>query len=102
MRGVDVALQGLQIVAVALDEADPYLIVGNAEHLERRQRRRLGTRSHIDPHDAGAFDRAVGPGADLVFEVLMRRHVRHVDALAGNVEFPAVIDTAQPVRLVAA
>ena len=80
----------------------PDLVVGNAEHLERRQWRRLGARSHIDPHHAGALDRAVRLGADPVLEVLLRRHVRHVDALAGDVEFPAVIDAAQPVRLVAA
>ena len=80
----------------------PDLVVGNAEHLETRQRRRLGARPHIDPHDAGAFDRAVRLGADPVLEVLLRRHVRHIDALAGDVEFPAVIDAAQPVRLVAA
>src|SRR5580692_1550257 len=30
MRGVDVALERLQIIAMALDEADPDLVVGNA------------------------------------------------------------------------
>ena len=60
MRGVDLALERLQIVAVALDEADVDLVFGNVEDLERRQRRRLGARAHVDPHHAGALDHLVG------------------------------------------
>ena len=102
MRGVDIALQRLQIIAVALNEECPDLAVGNVQNLESRQRRRFGARPHIDPDQPGAFDRPVRLGADLVLEVLMRRHVRHVEAVAGHVEFPAVIDAADPALLVAA
>jgi len=41
-------------------------------------------------------------GYALVFEVLMWRYVRHIEALAQNIEFPAVIDAADPTLLVAA
>jgi hypothetical protein len=42
MRGIDLALERLQPVAVALDEADADLVLGNVQDLEGRQRRRLG------------------------------------------------------------
>ena len=67
-----------------------------------RQRRRLGALAHIDPDHAVALGGLVGLGLDLVLEVLMRRHVRHVDAVAVHVVFPAVIDAADAVLLVAA
>ena len=103
MRGVDVALECLQIIAVALDKRDANLGVGHVEDLERRQRRHLfGALPHIDPHHAGALDRRVGLGADLVLEVLQRLHVRHVKAAAGHLEFPTVIDTADAAFFVAA
>src|SRR5690606_18294607 len=44
----------------------------------------------------------VGPGAYLVLKVALRRFRRHVDACAGHVELPAVIDAAQAVFLVPA
>src|SRR5579859_1615160 len=102
MRGVDIALQRLQIIAVALYEGRSDLGVGNAQNLECRQRRRLRPRSHIDPHEPGTLDRAVRFGADLVLEILMRRHIGHVDTSAGRIEFPAVIDAADATLLVAA
>jgi hypothetical protein len=37
-----------------------------------------------------------------VLEILVLGHVRHVEAIAGNVELPAMIDAAQPALLVAA
>jgi len=36
-----------------------------------------------------------------VLEILVRRHARHVDAVAGDVVFPAMIDAADPAFLVA-
>src|SRR5262249_54044473 len=64
------------------------------------QRRRFGACPHIDPDDAGAFRGRIGLGLDLVLEILRRRHARHVDAIAGNVELPAVVDAADAVLLV--
>src|ERR1700752_3226629 len=102
MRSVDVTLQGVQIIAIALDEKNSDLAVGHAENFELRQRRRFGARTHIDPDNAGALDGAIRPGADLVLEILIRQHVRHIEALAGHVKFPAVIDAAQSALLAAA
>ena len=100
MRGIDLALERLQVVAVALDEADLDLVLGHVEDLEGGQRRRLGARAHVDPHHAGALDRLVGPCLHLLLEA-GRRQARHVQAVAGNVELPAVIDAAQTAFLVA-
>jgi hypothetical protein len=54
----------------------------------------------MDPDHAGALDRAVGFRLDLLLEI-RRRHARHVQAVAGDIEFPAMIDAAQPPLLVA-
>ena len=100
MRGVDLALERLQPVAVALDEAHADLVLGNVEDLERRQRRHLRARSHVDPDDAGALGDLVGPRLHLLLEA-RRRQARHVHAVAGDVVLPAVIDAADPAFLVA-
>ena len=100
MRGVDLALERLQPVAVALDEADADLVLGNVQDLEGRQRRSLGARSHVDPDDAGALHDLVGFRLHLLLEA-RRRQARHVHAVAGDVELPAVIDAADPALLVA-
>src|SRR6185437_3987632 len=55
---------------------------------------------HIGPDHAVALGDLVGDGMDLVLELVFRRHVRHVEALAVDVELPAVIDAAQPAMLV--
>ena len=102
VRGVDLALERLQPVAVALDQADADLSRRHVEDLEARQRRRLRVLAHMDPDEAGALDRAIGLGLHLVLEVLAGGRARHVDAVAGDVVLPAVIDAAQPALLVAA
>ena len=102
MRGVDLAFQRLQPVAVALHQADVDLVRRQVEHLEAGQRRRLGALAHVDPDEAGALDDTVGLGLHLVLEILVLGHARHVDAVASNVVFPAVIDAAQAALLVAA
>ena len=44
MRGIDLALERLKIIAFALDEGDADFVVGNVKDFEPRQRRRLGAR----------------------------------------------------------
>ena len=102
MRGVDLALQGLQPVAFALDEEQPALVLGQQRGFHHRQRRRLGARAHIGPDQPVALGHRIGLGADLVTELLMRRQVGHLEARAVGVVLPAVIDAAQPAVLVAA
>ena len=58
-------------------------------------------RAHVDPDDAGALHDLVGLGLDLLLEA-RRRQARHVDAVAGDVELPAVVDAADAAFLVAA
>jgi hypothetical protein len=41
MRGIDLALNGLQVIAVALDEGDANFVIGQVEYFERWQRRDL-------------------------------------------------------------
>src|SRR4051812_10448717 len=80
MRGVDLALERLQIIALALDKADANFVFGKIENLKRRQRRRLGARAHVNPDHAGALDDLVGFGLDLLLEA-GRRQARHVEAV---------------------
>ena len=70
MRGVDLALQRLQVVARAHDEADADLALGKVEDLERRQCRRRA-RAHVDPDHAAPLHGGIGPGLHLVLEVLV-------------------------------
>ena len=102
MRGVDVAFEALQPVAVAHVAHDDALVVGDAQHLERRQRRRHLALAHVDPDDAALLGDLVGLGLDAVGEALVLGQVRLVEAVAFDVELPAVIDAAQAAFLVAA
>src|SRR6185437_12193004 len=52
--------------------------------------------------DAGGFLAGIGGDPHLALQLLAIRFRRDVDALATHVEFPAVIDAAQPALLVAA
>ena len=77
------------------------LFLGQHQHFDVGQRRRFLALAHVGPDEARALDHLVGLGLDAVLEVLRRRHVRHVEAVAFDVEFPAVIDAAQAAFLVA-
>ena len=57
-------------------------------------------RAHVYPDHAGPFGDLVGLRMNLLAKVLLRRQVRHVDAVALGVELPAVIDTANAALLV--
>jgi hypothetical protein len=100
MRGVDLAFERLQIVAVALNETHADLTIRNIQDFERRQRRRFGARPHIDPDDAGALNHPIGFRLDLLFEI-RRRHAWHIEAIASNIEFPAVVNATKPSFLIA-
>jgi hypothetical protein len=81
-------------------KSDADLVFGDVQNFEARQRRRFRARAHVDPDHTGPLDRPVGVCLDLLLEI-RRRHARHVQAVAGDVEFPAVIDAAQSAFLVA-
>ena len=65
-------------------------------------RRRLCAWSEVGPHDAAALVCRIRHGLDFGFEVGLRRLVRHVDAVAVDVELPAVVDAAQAGFFIAA
>lgn len=44
---------------------------------------RTPSRAHVDPHEAVALHCAAGLRVHFVLEILMRRHVRHVDHKHG-------------------
>ena len=100
MRGIDLALERLQIVAITLDEADVDLGLRHVENFKARQRWRFGLAAHVDPNHAGALDHLISSSLDLLLEA-RRGQARHINAIAGNVEFPTVIDAAQPALFIA-
>ena len=101
MRGVDIAFQRLQPVALALHERDRHLALRQQGRLDLRQRRRLRALAHIDPDKAVALRDRVRLGLDAVLEIRHAGEVRRIDAIAVRVELPAVIDAAYAVLLVA-
>ena len=66
MRGVDVAFQRLQPVALALGESDGELALRQQRRLDLRHRRRLLALAHVDPDHAGALGHLVGLGVHLL------------------------------------
>ena len=102
MAGVETTLERLEPVAFLDVPRDVAMRVRNRGPFEVGESGLFLRRSHVGPHDAAALDARVGSDADLVHEAAAGRLARHVDALALDVEFPAVIDAAQPAFLVAA
>ena len=101
MRRVDVAFQRLQPVAFPLPGPEIGL-VGRAQHrLQRRQWRRYLAFAHIDVDQSAALGHLVSLRFDLVPKVLVWRQIGHIETIAGDVVFPAVIDAAQAAFLVA-
>ena len=101
MRGVEIALDRLEPIAMPLHEADVLALARLEAGLEQRQARRLGRIAHIDPDHAVALRRQIGLGADPVLELLALGQIGLIDAIAVDIVFPAVIDAAYAVLLVA-
>src|SRR5260370_9711298 len=102
MRGVDVAFERLQPLALALPAITVGLAGRQQGRFERRQRRRYRALAHIDVNHAAALRHLVGFGLDLGQGFLVDGQVRHLQAVARRVELPAVIDAAQAALLIAA
>jgi len=93
MRGVDAALQRLQPVALLPHLRAVPVAFRHLGPLESRRRRHPLAWSHIGPDHPAGLRRRVGRQADLVAELL--RFVHLIDAVAVDVELPAMIDAAQ-------
>src|SRR5437764_3718840 len=101
MRGVDAALQCLQPVAFLEDLADMAAFCRNLRPGKFGRRRHLVGRAEIGPDEAAELDRRIGSDVDVLLELVLRRLVELVEAIAFDVEFPAVIDAPETAFLVA-
>ncbi len=98
MRRIDADLQRLQ--PVALDQAleGEGVVVGRDEAVEMRESRRLA-RPHIGEQDAALLDHRIGFLADIGAEIAAVRLGRRLQALAVDIELPAMERAAQAVGL---
>src|SRR6266576_6037979 len=101
MRGVDAALQCLQPVAFLDDLADMAAFCRNLRPGKFGCGRHLVGRAEIGPDEAAELDRRIGGDVDVLFELVLRRLVELVEAMAFDVELPAVIDAPETAFLVA-
>src|SRR5690242_9136290 len=102
VTGIDFAFDVLEIIAVLKSLVYVDVILWNQRPLELRQFRHNLLRTHICPDHTASFAGWIGRLTDLLFEAALDRLVRHINALAIHIEFPAVINAAQPVLFVAA
>src|SRR5439155_6892194 len=100
--GVELAFETLHPIAVPLEDRNALRVGVEEVRFHVRQRRRLLPRDHVSPDDAVALLAGISPRFDLGLEIALRRFRRHIDALAADIELPAVIDAAQAVFLIAA
>src|SRR5215472_9607814 len=75
------------------------MALGNLRPLESGGRGHLLARTHIGPDDPADLGRRIGGQVNLVAELLRLVHL--IEAIAVDVELPAVIDAAQAGFLVA-
>ena len=103
MRGVDVAFERLQPIALAVGQGDVSIVrIGGDRGLDLRKRRRLGALAHVDEHHAAALGGLVGLGLHAGGIFVLVRQIGLIEAIAVDVELPAVIAAAKAVILVAA
>jgi hypothetical protein len=102
VRGVEAAFQRLQPVALLDDLGHVPMRLGRLGPGKFGGRRHALGRPQIGPYDPAQLDRRIGGDVDFVEEMVLGRLVHLVDAGAGDVKLPAVIDAAQPAFLVAA
>src|SRR5256714_3001955 len=101
MRGVDAALQCLQPVAFLDDLADMAAFCRNLRPGKFGRGRHLVGRAEIGPDEATELDRRIGSDVDVLLELVLRRLIELVEAIAFDVELPAVIDAPETTFLVA-
>jgi hypothetical protein len=102
VRCVDLALQGLEIIALPLHAPDAPLFILQTKRLEAGKVRRGLPRPHIDADESRLFPNAVGLCLDAVMRGQRTRQVRRVDTVAFDVKLPTMIDAPNTVMLVAA
>ena len=105
MRGIERAFERLRPVALLQFFRHEAVRLGHQAHFERRQCRQRVGRPHVGPYHLREFTRRIGRDACLGarFAVVRGagRHVRHLDAIAFQIVFPAVVHAADGAFLVA-
>ena len=99
--GVDAALKPLQPAGGLDDLADAPVGVRHLRPLHVWDRRRGLHWPHVGPDDASKLLGGVGGQLHFVLEITLGGLRWHVDAVAIDVELPAVVDAAQPGLLIA-
>src|SRR5262245_313004 len=98
---IDAAFHRLQPVALLEALGDETLLGLHRREFPFRQWRLMFGRSHIGPQDAATLDQRIRAQLDLAGEAALDRLRRNLDALTGDVEFPAMIRAANAALLVA-
>ena len=93
--GIDVAFKRLEPVAGQLIDDDPLCAVRQHVGFDIWKRRRRVARTHVGPDDAAALSGRVGDGLHFRFEIGLGWFVWHVDAVAVDIELPAVVHAAK-------
>src|SRR5438105_10507246 len=101
VRRVEPAFQGLQPVALLDDLGDVAVAFRDLGPGEFGRRRDLVSGTHIGPDDAAVFAGRIGGEANVLLELMLRRLVELVEAVALDIKFPAVIDAPETALLVA-
>ena len=102
MGGVDRAFEALNPIAVLPLLGNVAAACRHQAQFELRQLGHLLAWAHVDPDHVAPFARRVGEQLDRVLVGGLRRRGRQVDAVAVDVELPAVEGAAQAAFLVAA
>src|SRR5439155_15013726 len=92
---VHLAFPALHVITLLKDVVDVVLAFREHVRFEVGQGRRGLAWTHVRPDDPAALYAGIGYGADLALEVAFGGLGGHVDAGAGDVELPAVVDAAQ-------
>ena len=95
VRRIDADFERLQPIAVHVALERKRMAVGCDEAVDLRKRRRLAF-AEVGPEDAALLDHGIGALPDALAQVGVLRLGRRLQALAGDIEQPAMEGAAQP------
>jgi hypothetical protein len=103
VRGVDVAFERLQPIALAVGQGDVSVVgVAGDGGFDLGEGRGFGALAHVDEHHPAALGGLVGFGLHARGILVLVGQVGLIEAIAVHVELPAVIGATDAVILVAA
>src|SRR5262245_16989803 len=101
MYGIDAALDGLRIIRVLNRLRNGTVLLRRSAALHSRRLWLFFWRSQVGPDHLALLHRRIGFRANFIFEIARGRFVRQVHASAGDIEFPAMINTAKTIFFIA-